>query len=62
MELRHLRYFCAAAEELNITRAAARLHMAQPPLTRQINQLEEELGAQLFIRGPRGLTLTPTKE
>lgn len=60
MELRHLRYFCAAAEELNITRAAARLHMAQPPLTRQINQLEEELGAQLFIRGPRGLTLTPT--
>ncbi|GEN22865.1 LysR family transcriptional regulator [Halomonas cupida] len=59
MELRHLRYFRAAAEELNITRAAARLHMAQPPLTRQINQLEEELGAQLFVRGPRGLTLTP---
>lgn len=59
MELRHLRYFCAAAEALNITRAAAKLHMAQPPLTRQINQLEEEIGTRLFIRGPRGLTLTP---
>lgn len=58
MELRHLRYFCVAAEELNMTRAAARLHMAQPPLTRQINQLEEELGTRLFDRGPRGLTLT----
>ncbi|WP_275286715.1 LysR family transcriptional regulator [Halomonas elongata] len=58
MELRHLRYFCIAAEELNMTRAAARLHMAQPPLTRQINQLESELGARLFERGARGLTLT----
>ncbi|MES3677400.1 LysR family transcriptional regulator [Halomonas elongata] len=58
MELRHLRYFCVAAEELNMTRAAARLHMAQPPLTRQINQLESEIGARLFERGPRGLTLT----
>ena len=58
MELRHLRYFCAAAEELNMTRAAARLHIAQPPLTRQINQLETELGARLFERGSRGLTLT----
>jgi len=59
MELRHLRYFSVTAEELNITKAAARLHMAQPPLTRQINQLEEEIGAKLFLRGPRGLTLTP---
>lgn len=58
MELRHLRYFCVAAEELNMTRAATRLHMAQPPLTRQINQLESELGARLFERGARGLTLT----
>lgn len=60
MELRHLRYFCVVAEELNLTRAAVRLHMAQPPLTRQIRQLEEELGARLFERGSRGLTLTPT--
>ncbi len=59
MELRHLRYFCVVAEELNLTRAARRLHMAQPPLTRQINQLEEELGVQLFIRGARGLSFTP---
>lgn len=59
MELRHLRYFSVVAEELNLTRAAARLHMAQPPLTRQIRQLEEELGTPLFERGSRGLTLTP---
>lgn len=59
MELRHLRYFSVVAEELNLTRAAARLHMAQPPLTRQIRQLEDELGTPLFERGSRGLTLTP---
>ncbi|MBZ9557975.1 MULTISPECIES: LysR family transcriptional regulator [unclassified Modicisalibacter] len=58
MELRHLRYFCVVAEELNLTRAARRLHMAQPPLTRQINQLEEELGVRLFVRGARGLAFT----
>ena len=59
MELRHLRYFAALGRELNFSRAAEQLHIAQPPLSRQIRQLEDELGAELVDRGARPLRLTP---
>ena len=58
MELRHLRYFATVAEEQNITKAAARLHVSQPPLSRQIRDLEEELGVALLERSAKSVKLT----
>ncbi len=58
VEIRHIRYFLAVSEELNFTRAAEKLCIAQPPLSRQIQDLEAELGAKLFIRKPHALQLT----
>ncbi|MFZ3161759.1 MAG: LysR family transcriptional regulator [Rhodoferax sp.] len=58
MDLRHLKSFVVLAEELNFSRAAVRLHISQPPLTRQIQLMESELGAPLFERLPKGLALT----
>lgn len=58
MELRHLRYFVAVAEDLSFTKAAGKLHLAQPSLTRQIHNLEEELGVRLLNRSKSRVTLT----
>src|SRR5438552_14557529 len=62
VELRHLRYFVTAAEELNISRASARLRISQPAVSRQLRDLEAELGVKLFTREKRGLALTPAGE
>src|SRR5688572_30338265 len=58
MELRHLRYFIAVAESLSFTKASARLRVAQPALSRQVQALEDELGVDLLKRSPRGVMLT----
>lgn len=58
MELRHLRYFLAVGEALNLTKAAAKLRVAQPALSRQIQDMEDEIGVDLLRRSPRGVALT----
>jgi DNA-binding transcriptional LysR family regulator len=58
MELRHLGYFMAVAEEQNVSRAAKRLHVSQPPLSRQIRDLETEMGISLFQRSAKSIRLT----
>ena len=58
MEIRLLKYFLTVAKEQNITRAAKQLHITQPTLSRQLAELEEELGTKLLVRGSRKITLT----